>query len=57
MVSSVYAERHILALYSDCHYAECRYVECRGASQTSFEQCLGRFAFLSLNFIVKSPLP
>jgi hypothetical protein len=50
MVSSVCAESRILALYGDCHYAECCYVECRGDSQTSFEQCFGRFAFLSLNF-------
>ncbi len=24
-------ERHIYALYNECHYPECRYAECRGA--------------------------
>ncbi len=31
MLSVIYAELHISALYSDCHYTECCYAECRYA--------------------------
>jgi hypothetical protein len=30
MVSVIYAECHILALYAGCRYTECQYAECRG---------------------------
>jgi hypothetical protein len=31
MLSVIYAECHIQALYFECRYAECQYAECRGA--------------------------
>ncbi len=39
MLSVIYAECRIQALYAEwryaeCHYAECRYAECRNASFT-----------------------
>jgi hypothetical protein len=40
MLSVIYAECHIQALYAECryaeyHYAECRYAECRGTPDAS----------------------
>jgi hypothetical protein len=32
MLTLIYAECHIEALYAECRYAECRYGECRGAN-------------------------
>jgi len=31
VISVIYAERRIQALYAEWHYAECRYAECHGA--------------------------
>ena len=31
MLSVIYVECHIYALYIEWHYAECRYAECRGS--------------------------
>jgi hypothetical protein len=40
MLSFIYAECHIQALYAECHYGECRCAECHGALKCarSFEQ-------------------
>ncbi len=35
MLSVVYAECHIRAIFADCQYAECRYAQCR------YAKCLG----------------
>jgi hypothetical protein len=32
MLSALYAQSHIQALYAECRYAECHYAECRSAS-------------------------
>ncbi len=32
LVSVIYAECYIQALYAECHYAECCFAECRGAN-------------------------
>ncbi len=31
MLSVIYAECHVQAVYAECRYAECRYAECRNA--------------------------
>ncbi len=31
MMSVIYAECHIQAVYAECGYSECRYAECHGA--------------------------
>ncbi len=31
MLSVIYAECHMEAIYTECRYAECRYAECRYA--------------------------
>jgi hypothetical protein len=38
MLSVLYAECHILALYVESHYADCRYAECRGALSDTASQ-------------------
>ncbi len=35
MLSVIYAECHMQALYAEWHYAECRYAECRYAEGRS----------------------
>jgi hypothetical protein len=32
----IYAERHKIGLYSECHSAECLYAECRGAAENRY---------------------
>ncbi len=37
MLSVVYAECHIQALYAECYYAECSYAVCHGAIHTTVQ--------------------
>ncbi len=39
-LEALYAEGHILALYTECSNAECRYAECRYA-ECRFTECRG----------------
>ncbi len=39
MLSVIYAECHIQALYAECRYAQCRYAECRYAECRYAECC------------------
>jgi hypothetical protein len=50
MLSVIYAECHIQALYAGCHYAECRYAECRYTvcSGAVFRAMLRSFTLLAL---------
>jgi hypothetical protein len=41
MLSVIYSEFHMLALYAECHYAECHYAECR------YAECHGAFATIN----------
>ncbi len=38
MLSVIFAESHIQALYAECHYAQCHYAECRGSSHPDVMQ-------------------
>jgi hypothetical protein len=48
MLSVIYAECHIQAIYAECHYAECRYAECRGTVYLSKRLTLLNVLFLLL---------
>ncbi len=39
MLSVSYVDRHIPALYAECHYGECHYAECR------YAECRGAVVF------------
>ncbi len=45
MLSVIYSEFHMWALYAECHYAERRYAECHGAFATINDKVMNKLSW------------
>jgi hypothetical protein len=50
MLSVIYADCHILALYSECNYAECHYGKCHYA-ECHYAEFRGAFKCYVYNYV------